>query len=580
MLIDILFLFGLAATVAVAAVLLCKHAVVSGGYLLVGGVGVLSLALSACSAFPFLVDVGQHNFIYTAMGYAAGRGLPPENPFAAGMPPNFPWVTFAIYTELAQLLGSSPGWIAKITGFICSMVAVWAVCVLVKTWSPSGFQASGISVAAVALALLAGTIFWGSFPKLGINPSAQPLFGGWWESRGIPTLTCFQKPTFPLGLASSLVAYATFVLGAIRGVTFGRGLVIVISAATSALYPFAWMGLGVAVAGASVAAWILRSSINNLLRSLCLAGVGGLIGYLHLKSLRPPGSRSAMSVDLSPGEVFFEIRLLLLYQGVLLLLCFFNWKFFREQWTKKQRLPFLLVGSVVALNSVALVVRFLDHTDYKLWVFCTIFLAILAAPTLYHGVRRAPLSATLVLTLLMFPLSRSIWQGSLALRKITPPFEVVVDHGQLLMADPIRQAPFDWLASEVPEDAVVIERGTTWSPVFANRSLFIGRHDLDSPEQLFGFLNPIHVWLADYCGFGEEFVAGRLELIDKVYSGQGGLEALKEAAKQVPERSIYVLGKSEQEMEALELLASQGALTEAANGDGWGIWEVTLEATP
>lgn len=571
MIIDVLFLLGVAAVLAAAVVLLCKRPLPGAPYVLVGCVGLFSLAMSAWSAFPFLVDVGHHNFIYTSLGYAAGRSFPPENPFAAGMPPNFPWIAFAIYTELAKLLGASPGWIAKIIGVVCSLIAVGAVCTLVRAWSPKPYQRGELAVAAVCLSLLAGTVFWGSFPKLGINPALHPLYGGWWESRAIPVISCFFKPTFPIGLAGAFAAYACLIASFTRGLTMLRGTVMLLGAASSAVYPFAWLGLGLAVAGASGGVLLLRVPKRSLFGAAAFLGAGASVGYLYLKSLRPDGSQSAMALDLSVGEIFFEARLLLLYQGVLLVLCALNWRFFRDQWREGKTAPFLIAVSVVAINSATLAVRFLDHTDYKLWAFCTMLLGILAAPALCNAVRRAPVATALVLAVLIFPLSRSLWESSLALRKISPALVVAVEGGQLRLADPERQAPFDWLADNTPTDAVVIERGTTWAPVFANRSIFIGRHDPDAVEPLFGFLNPIHIWLADYCGFGEPFVSQRLDLVDRLFASNGALEGTEKIALDVKGRPVFLLAKTPEEIGVLNGLAEQGRLTKLAGGSGWMI---------
>jgi hypothetical protein len=567
--IDVLFLFGVAAVLAAAVVLLCKHPLPGAPYALVGCVGLFSLAMSAWSAFPFLVDVGHHNFIYTSLGYAAGRSFPPENPFAAGMPPNFPWIAFAIYTELAKLLDTSPGWMAKIVGVVCSLIAVWAVCTLVKVWSPKPYRRGELGVAAVCLSLLAGTIFWGSFPKLGINPALHPLYGGWWESRASPSISCFFTPTFPIGLSAAVAAYACLIASFVRGLTMLRGAVILVGAASSAVYPFAWLGLGLAVAGASVAALLLRVHKRSLFGAAALLSVGACVGYLYVKSLRPDGSQGAMALDLSVGEIIFEARLLLLYQGVLLLLCAHNWRFFRDQLREGTAVPFLIVGSLVAINCATLAVRFLDHTDYKLWALSTMLLGVLAAPTLCHAVRRAPLATALVLAVLMFPLSRSLWEGSLALRKISPALVVAVEGGQLRLADPERQAPYDWLAANTPTDAVVVERGTTWAPVFANRSIFIGRHAPKDVEPLFGFQNPIHIWLADYCGFGAQFVSQRLDLVDSLFGLDGASEVVATITHQVNGRPVFLLARTVDESVALNTLAGQRVVTKVAEGDNW-----------
>ena len=257
---------GLAFGLALISVRLCRSKLSAGVYILIVGFGLFCLALQLLSKFPYLIDVKHHNFIYTAMGYAADRGFPPENPFAAEMPAAFPWLTFAIYTKIGRTLGLSPGLVAKILGILCSGIAVAAIASMASSWKSQHYRLGALKVGAVVMVFFAGTIFWGSFPKIGINPIGHPLVGGWWESRGSPVITCFQNFTFPIGLAAALVGYSAFILSLVHGNSLLRNFLIFLGTAFSALYPFAWLALGLSVAGASCAAVFrsIKGSLKNV----------------------------------------------------------------------------------------------------------------------------------------------------------------------------------------------------------------------------------------------------------------------------------------------------------------------------
>jgi hypothetical protein len=281
-----------------------------------------------------------------------------------------------------------------------------------------------------------------------------------------------------------------------------------------------------------------------------------------------------LAINLAPGEILSEARFLLFYQGLLLFLCAINWRFFREQWKQGEKLPFLVLGSVIAIDAATLSLQFLDHTDYKLWAFAAVCLGLLAAPTLYSSVRQAPWKTVAVLTVLMFPLSRSLWQGSLALRNSSPPLTVETHDGFLRIADPALQEPYDWISANTPTESVVIERGPVWAPVFANRSVFIGKCETGNETESFGFLTPIQVWLAEYCNFGEAFLTRRAGLVDALYAEENADVSVEAILDELPDRSFFILGRGPEQTASLQRLSKTGKLLELASGKTWKIYRL------
>ncbi len=574
MILDILFLGGLAFCLALISVLLCRSKYSAGGYILIIGFGIFCLGLQLVSKFPFLIDVKHHNFFYTALGYAAGRGFPPENPFAAGMPASFPWLTFFLYTQISHILGLSPGVVAKIVGILCSGIAVTSVVTMVSAWDSQRQSMSAVKVGAVVMVFFAGTIFWGSFPKIGINPIGHPLAGGWWESRGLPVITCFQNFTFPIGLGAALFGYAAFILSLVKGNSFLRNFLIFLGTAFSAFYPFAWLALGLSVAGASIAALLRHVHHKVLFTSLIFCGIGAALAYFYISSLRPEGACPPFAVDLDFGQLVLEGRLIIFYQSILCLACLVNLKFFVKEWKSGQTFPFLLLGSVLAINLATLGIRFLDHTDYKLWVFAAIFLGVLAAPSFTSAVRQFPVWTVLILTILLLPLSRTIWQDTLGVRRIEPPLKIASDEGQLKIVDKNLQEPYTWISENTPKDSVVIEQSYTWAPIFANRSIFIGSHKERTKLELFGFLTPVEVWLSEFCGFGDVFVKRRLDLVEELFSGAPSDECINTICSEVPGRSVFVLLRFARIEGKLHLNNFDSRFVVAASGDTWKLYRI------
>jgi len=308
--------------------------------------------------------------------------------------------------------------------------------------------------------------------------------------------------------------------------------------------------------------------------SLLFCGIGAALAYLYISSLRPAGSSPPFAIDLDLAQLLLEGRLIVFYQSVLILACLVNFKFFVNEWKNGEVFPFLLIGSVLAIDLATLGIRFLDHTDYKLWVFAAIFLGLLAAPALASTTKLFPVWTTTMLTVLFLPLSRSIWEDSLGLRKINPPMEITSEKGQLKIADKNLQEPYTWISENTPIDSVLIEQDFAWAPIFANRSIFICNHRGGTKIQLFGFLTPINLWLSEFCGFGDDFVDKRIGLISNLFSDYPSDKCIEIILNEVKNRSVFILDRSSGAEVSFNSNKFGSRIVRVACGDAWKLYKI------
>jgi hypothetical protein len=535
----------------------------------------LPLAVLPFLAAYLLVPDGRvystHGMIHTGIVYRVGNGdLPPDNPYFAGVPLQYPWVLHLVVARIARALDVAPSWVFA----ALNLASLVLIAVLVARISARCEEDGRARPFAVFLAMFAA-----------ISVEVTYLVGrydipGFWVSLGLPLSRKLSNVNaMPVGIAAFVLGvYCVLGILDAQPVPRRRFALLFAAAVLAALfYPIAWLGLYVAAFPALAAsAWLEPSHRKKALWAAATLVLAALAAFPYMRSLTAGrSSEVALGIDLGPRALAAHaLQALVMLAPFWILIA---WRLpelvarlRRPHWPVRH-----LVLMVAALLATFAVASFPLGAEYKLEMLAVIFLGVLAAPPLAALARNRWALALPLVALLLVPATFDLWEK---VNRRARPIDPYVERGYALEHGDAREAELHrWIESRTPLDAVFVDRRTIL-PVFARRSVYVAARIENGRN---GWSTPSDLWLHHMHGYAAAAIAFRRQVVDAVY-GLAAEPSDEEVATELERfradgRPVYVVARDAEQEEAL---ARRPYLERLAGGDGWAVYGLPATDAP
>ena len=521
--------------------------------------------LPLCAVYLLNPDIrvySIHGMYHTGIVYGvAGNGAPPENPFFAGEPLQYPWVYHALVARIAQLGDLPPSWVFA----AISILSIAVTCVLVARLSVHCNGKDALPSLAVFLALFAALFSAVAHYLRGLD------IGGYWYALGMPMAgKALNVNAMPFGVVFFTIAVISLlrVLGS-RSVSAGWLMGLALGLLGSGyFYPLVWIGL-VAGCGAGVGYTLLferQHARGAWLAGLVVAGATAVL-WPFFDSLAGARSQEAsLKITRSPRFVLEHVAhlfVLLLPFWLLLAAC---------PRALLKRLRERHAARLLALFGLALMGTFVlldvNGAEYKLRTLAVLCLGVLAAPALTRLWGSRKLLCGGVVAVLLFPLAREVCLKATMSAPVPDPY---TEAGFVLRhADLDQDEMYRWIAEETSTDSIFVDPKAT-IPVFGRRAMFVAG---EIEPGMNGWRRTPEHFLQLVNGHPAERIAERYAIVKAIYGEDGGLspDEIRLALGRVEgDRPVFVVAR---DAATGATLGGRSYLRRVAAGDGWSIFEV------
>ncbi len=507
-----------------------------------------------------------HGIVHTGMVYRAANGdLPPDNPYFAGEPIQYPWLFHVLVAWIAEALNIPPSWV--FAGV--NLASLGLILVLVAKISAQVNEETESTPFAVLLAVFASISLLASF----LLERALP--GGSWITLGLPLARKLGNVNaMPLGVMFFLLGVHSLLalLGARAAARHFSGLFAAVCCA-GLIYPFAWLGLCAALFPALGAALVFepRTRRKALIALAMLVAATASIGP-YLRSLTAGKAPDVtMQVSRDPRALAEHLVHLVVMLSPLWVLIALRFKELAGRLREGHRPSLLLVLMACALLATYVFVSFPLGAEYKFETLAVLCLGVLAAPTLAHLYRRRRALALLAIAFLLFPVSYDLTQKFVRGVPVAEPFVergFVLEHG-----DERESEMYRWIASETPLDAVFLDTRANL-PAFGRRSVYVAG---EAGQGWNGWSRTPDSWLHHMHGYAQERIDERHRIVEGVYGKApdvsdedvvAALERFGEAG-----RTVYALARDAEQDAAL---ASHPYLSRVSGRNGWAVYRFSV----
>ncbi len=513
-----------------------------------------------------------HGIVHAGFVYRVANGdLPPDNPYFAGEPMQYPWLFHVLVAWIAEGLNVPPSWVFAGVN-LASLVLI--VHLVARISAQADAEAESVPFA-VLLAVFASISLSASFLLERVSPSSS------WITLGLPLARKLGNVNaMPLGTAFFLLGvHASLgLLDERRPRARARDVALLFAAVGCAglVYPFAWLGLCAALLPAILAALLFDSGSRRkaLIALAVLAASSASIGP-YLRSLTAGKAPDVgMQVRNDPRALAEHLVHLGVMLSPLWILIALQFRELTGRLREGHRPSLFLVLMASALMATYLFVSFPLGAEYKFETLAVLCLGVLAAPALARLHRRHRAFALLAIAFLLFPVSYDLARKLARGAAVAEPF---VEEGFALEHGDARESEmYRWIASETPVDAVFLDTRADL-PAFGRRSVYVAG---EAGQGWNGWSRTPDSWLHHMHGYAEEAIAERHRIVDGVYgkaphvSDEEVLEALQRFSD--AGRAVYALARDAAEVEAL---AGHPYLSRVNGGDGWAVYRFSAPNT-
>ncbi len=524
--------------------------------------GCLPIYLAA-ALFPSFTLVGWHGMLHQSYALACLRSIPPEDPLVAGYPLKYGWVGHWAIGLLAQWTHLAP----------LVLITILDVLMLPATMVAGALGARRLTSDRVAIGLAGVLAIWGV--SLFHGTPLQEMFVRWapWvrlDPRPIPLDKFFNPNQNQVGVLCSagalwcVLAALTTPRPIARWVAGVGGFTLL----TALVYPMAWSGIGLMIAGGG--ALVMLSRDARAQRRMVWCGVGAALATLPcLPYLASVGSGKnpwgSMRLDSDPRSLIEVLPAVLLFVSATAAIVWFGRSRLADTWRGAggRATVLYLAGSAGALCLAALFIRVPTAAEYKFLLQACGPLACLTGIAAAGVFARGRWRCWVVLPVL------SMGAGSMLAYRAWWPLEqpIAFDGMYVRQSDANLQAALEWLRSGTPSDAVIVARQAAVA-TGAGRSLLLGpdrtgphavrgvRDALDEPAPRDPAIEARRAMVRDgwmintttmgifMLGHPTRFVFARRNLVESVLATDWPIaqeRTLELLRREVPSRPLYVL---------------------------------------
>ena len=394
---------------------------------------------------------GYHGLMHASLVYRIlAVGVPPDDPFTAGAPLQYPWAHHALIAMLVRVLDITPGIafaISNIPALAATLFLLYRVAGELTTDRVARILGVALAVYGISPILRGPVSPW--------IPHAKVMYMG----ALYPIVKFLEANSNQLGF----LGFALFLLLLLRLLARPqpRGSDALLLGATvlgtALLYPFVWSAavvVGLACALAIVARHGHRARKAVLLVAAAIGG-GSILALPYLLPLQAGRSQPSLAPLLSFEHLEFTILATLLALGPAVLFALTLRRAFWSALEERTDAWICLAVAGAVPGAIFLLSHAPDHAEHKLLTLTCIAIGLMAGVPLAALRQRRPWTAALLLWLAVLPASQQVRYLATADRGDTDAF---VAEGWLLQPrDPAERALYDWIREHTPANAVFVD---------------------------------------------------------------------------------------------------------------------------
>ncbi len=519
-------------------------------------------------ATPVVWKWGFHGQMHWAFSLASLRSSPPEDPTFAGQPLMYPWTAHWFYAHIGRALHVSP--IAVLAASDVLWLAIMLLAAAKSAVILTGDRGAGLVAAFLAWTgvLITDDGYIQSLSHL--HSAIRPCM------RMVPADKFFNPNNNPIGLALSSLAMLCVVHIVVRArrVWVWTGLLFGAAFGCAALYPVSYVGLVVAIAGASFALAIVRRKLvhTGMLRCALAAALGGVAALPWMLAYDSGRGPDGQITATPAGDIVGKVAVLCAVAGpaiaILLAAGKGQWGEHRESAEPRDGRA-LLIGAALALGAAYLALFIPLGCEYKFLAQTAMPMAcLLAAPIAGLARTKWWLAGLLLAMFSLGAADRELIRFSLDWR-----LPIHVEAGHARANDPERDAMLGFLRDRTPRDAVVLAEEPL-VPVVGERSLYLLPRKLGTVAGDGWSMGTYKVTLA-VVGHSREMLAQREGVQREVLVGSdiGAARAGAGSLRgEFPGRAVYAVVTSEGAQRNLE---GSGAWRVVYRSAQWAVYEMS-----